>query len=160
MSSFANKGHSATQSKHHAHQIVREVQIDSSLVGLLIGKQGLHIKKISDSFSVGITVGRATVGDNKRVITVTGNNEKDVEEAIEEIMIERIAIPIENQIIEYVCGQNDKNLSFFHDRSGVLQLNVESQANGNFSLVAAGTKRALDDLTTIVQTHIGLYEPY
>lgn len=94
------------------------------------------------------------------MITVTGNNEKDVEEAIEEIMIERIAIPIENQIIEYVCGQNDKNLSFFHDRSGVLQLNIESQANGNFALVAAGTKRALDDLTTIVQTHIGLYEPY
>lgn len=40
--------------------------------------------------------------------------------AIEEIQLEKHFIPIERDMIDYVCGENDKNLGFFYEKSGVL----------------------------------------
>jgi hypothetical protein len=105
-----------------------------------------------------VIVERASAGGDKRKITVIGKNERDVDGAIEEINIERVHLPIETHLIEYVCGHNDKNLTFFYDKSGVAQLNVDQdKASGNFSIVAIGTKPAIEDLRTMVQTHLNLY---
>jgi len=65
-------------------------------------------------------VEKASIGGDKRKITVFGQNESDVEEAIEEIMLERAQLPIEQSMIEYVCGYNDKNLGYFYEKSGVV----------------------------------------
>ena len=60
----------------------------------------------------------ASSGD-KRKITVFGKTERSVEDAIAEIALERISIPFDNSLIEYVCGHNEKNLGFFFEKSGV-----------------------------------------
>jgi hypothetical protein len=59
-------------------------------------------------------------GGDKRKITVFGKTERSVEDAIGEIVLERIFIPFDNALIEYVCGPNEKNLSFFYEKSGVV----------------------------------------
>ena len=76
-------------------------------------------------------------------------------------MLERVSIPVEHNLIEFVCGDNDQNLAFFYKKSGVVHLNVDKDKHtGNFSIIAIGTHRAVDDLATIVQTHINLHNEY
>ncbi len=58
-------------------------------------------------------------GGDKRKITIYGKTERDVEDATAEIVLERIFIPFDNALIDYVCGPNEKNLSFFYEKSGV-----------------------------------------
>ena len=95
--------------------------MDQSLVGLIVGSQGSQVKRIQDEFSVYIQVEKATIGGgDKRKITISGKTERNVDDAIEEIVLERIFIPFDNKLIEYVCGPNEKNLSFFYEKSGVV----------------------------------------
>ena len=133
--------------------------VDQGLVNHIVGSKGSSIKRVQDQFKVQIHVETASAAGDKRKITVVGANEQDVDDAIEEILLERLYLPIEHNILEYVCGYNDKNLSFFFEKSGVVALNVDkNQQTGHFELVSIGTRRALDDLKTIVQTHISLHE--
>jgi hypothetical protein len=94
--------------------------VDQSLVGLIVGVQGSQVKRIQDQFNVHVIVDRASAGGDKRKITISGANEQSVDEAIEEILIERAHLPIETHMIEYVCGHNDKNLGFFYEKSEVV----------------------------------------
>jgi hypothetical protein len=43
-------------------------------------------------------------GGDKRKITVSGKTEQAVDNAIEDIVLERIFIPFDNKLIDYVCG--------------------------------------------------------
>jgi len=107
-----------------------------------------------------IQVDKASVGGDKRKITIYGKFENDVEAATEEILIERAFISIENHLLEYVCGYNDANLEFFQGKSSVVQLAVEQNHTGNFDIVAVGTRTSVEDLRSMVQTHINLFGRY
>jgi KH domain len=137
--------------------VVREVLVDQSLVGLIVGNQGSTIKRIQDAYKVQVVVERASAGGDKRKVTVMGHSEEEVDKAVQEVSIERLYIPIQTSLIEEVCGPNDSNLHFFQEGSQVLQLSVhQDNATGGFSLAAVGTKPALDDLQFFVQTKLDL----
>jgi hypothetical protein len=53
---------------------------------------------------VSVKVEKAFMGSDKRKITVSGNSEQDVDEAIEDILLERVIIPLESSLIECICG--------------------------------------------------------
>ena len=91
------------------------------------------------------------MGSDKRKITVSGNSETDVDEAIEEILLERVVIPLESSLIECICGQNDSNLTFFQEKSGAVQISIDQDSsNGKFAIVAIGTRKSIEDLRTMV----------
>jgi hypothetical protein len=62
---------------------------------------------------VAIQIEKGTFNDNKRKIVVSGRSEQDVASALNEIALERALIPVESTLIEHVCGENHKNLTFF-----------------------------------------------
>ena len=120
--------------------IVREVWVDQSLVGLVVGSQGSQIKLIQDQFGVQINIEKTSSQGDKRKITIYGKDERDVEDAVEEVNLERVFIPFENSLIEYVYGYKMKNLDFFHEKSGVVQLDISKNPQTGFEeLVAIGT---------------------
>ena len=54
-----------------------------------------------------------------------------------------------------------KNLDYFHEKSGVVQLDTsKNPQTGSEELVAIGTQKSIEDLETIVQTHINLYDRF
>ena len=153
MDSILNRSKPAVSQQQFSHQ--REIFVDQSLVGLIVGTQGSQIKKIQEQFNVTVNVERSAAAGDKRKITVYGKSEKDVEDAIEEIFLEKIVIPIEQQLAESVCSNS--NLNYFFEKSHVIDLNVEKNShNGGIDIVAIGTRRALEDLKFYVQTHINL----
>ena len=150
-----------TANTHQQYTVVREVLVDQALVGQIIGKQGMHLKHIQDRFDVNIAIEKASTSGDKRKITISGKTERDVEDAIEEVVLERAVLPIDSTLIEYVCGYKDQNVRFFEEKSGVVQIDVDQDKfNGNFSIVAIGTRHSLEDLRTMVQTHINLHDKY
>ena len=71
--------------------------------------------------------------------------------AVEEVYLERVFIPFDNSLIDYVYGHKMKNLDFFHEKSGVVSLDVTTNPhNGEEELVAIGTDKSIEDLKTIV----------
>jgi len=100
------------------YAVSREVWVDSSLVGLIVGSQGSQVKKLAEQFGVQIFIEKGN--GEKRKITINGKNEKDVEAAVEEIALEKAYVPFDNSIIEYVYGHKMKNLDFFYEKSGVV----------------------------------------
>ena len=68
---------------HTAYTVVREVFVDQSLVGIIVGSQGAHVERIEHQFAVHIEVEKASAGGDKRKITVSGKNESSVEDAIQ-----------------------------------------------------------------------------
>lgn len=56
---------------------------------------------------------------------IVGSSEHSVEEACSYVALERAQIPIEDHLIDYVCGYNDKNLSYFSEKSDVMSIKVE-----------------------------------
>ena len=140
---------------------MREVWVDQSLVGLVVGSQGSQIKRIQDQFGVQINIEKTSSQGDKRKITIYGKDERDVEDAVEEVNLERVFIPFDNSLIDYVYGYKMKNLDFFHEKSGVVQLDISKNPQTGFEeLVAIGTQKSIEDLRTIVQTHINLYDRY
>ena len=131
--------------------IVREVWVDQSLVGLVVGSQGSQIKRIQDQFGVQINIEKTSSQGDKRKITICGKDERDVEDAVEEVNLERVFIPFDNSLIDYVYGYKMKNLDFFHEKSGVVQLDISKNPQTGFEeLVAIGTQKSIEDLRTIV----------
>ena len=100
---------------------------------------------------------KASASGDKRKITVFGRDQKSTQDALDEIFLDRLSIPVEASMIEQVCGNNDANLHFFTKKSGTVHLTVEKD-RGNFLLQAIGTRRSLEILRTIVQTQINLYK--
>ncbi len=87
----------------------------------MVGSHYSQVNRIQDEFNVYIQVDKPTIGGgDKRKITVSGKTERNVDDAIEELVLERVFIPFDNKLYEYVCGPNEKNLSFFHEKSGVV----------------------------------------
>jgi hypothetical protein len=71
--------------------------------------------------------------------------------AVEEINLEKVFIAFDNTLIDYVYGHKMKNLDYFHEKSGVVSLDVTTNPhNGEEELVAIGTERSIEDLRTIV----------
>lgn len=130
-------------------------------MGLVVGSQGSQIKRISEQYGVAIYIDKTNSQGEKRKITIYGKNERDVEGALEEVDIQRAFIPFDNSIIDYVYGHKMKNLDYFHEKSGVVQLDItKNQQTGFEELVVIGTLRSIEDLKIILQTHINLYDRY
>ena len=103
-------------------------------------------------------VEKGSYAGDKRKIIISGRNEKDVADAMQDIAIERVYIPVDSTLIEHVCGENDKNLTFFQKQSGIIQIDVDQdKLTGNFSIVAVGTNDQIEVLRYVVQTHIDLH---
>jgi polyribonucleotide nucleotidyltransferase len=60
------------------YTVTKEVLVDQSFIGLIIGAGGSQIKRLQDQFGVVILIEKASVGGDKRKITVHGKNQKDV----------------------------------------------------------------------------------
>jgi hypothetical protein len=54
--------------KQHHHAVVKEIMVDASLVGLILGKQGNQIKRVSEQYNVMISVDNRSGGDKRKII--------------------------------------------------------------------------------------------
>ena len=106
----------------------REIYIDQSIVGLIIGRGGSNLKNLQDQFKVFIDIDKSQTESSKRKIVISGKTEKSVQDAAEELDIQELRLPIED--VDYVCGINDKNLDYFHNKSDVLVLRIETGKSG------------------------------
>ncbi|TNV79139.1 hypothetical protein FGO68_gene10829 [Halteria grandinella] len=140
-------------------QVVREVFVDNAVVTLILGPGSQNIRKLTEQYGVSIQVEKGTFNGDKRKIIVSGRSEQEVAAAAEQIALEKVFIAIDSTLIEHVCGENDQNLEFFRETSGIIQIDVDQdKLTGNYSIVAVGTRGQIDDLRHVVQTHINLYE--
>ena len=96
-----------------------------------------------------------------RKIVVQGDSLKDVEAAISEINIQRITIDIEDEHVDYVCGDNDSNIDFMASKSGVITLQIEKNPETNsYQLVAVGLQQQIEDLRTVYDSYMNYYEQF
>ena len=62
----------------------KEIFVDPSVVGLIVGQGGGSIKRVSEKYNVQIFVDKQSK-EEKRRITIKGSTESDINAAIEEI---------------------------------------------------------------------------
>jgi predicted PilT family ATPase len=86
-----------------------EIFVDTSLIGFVIGKGGSAIKDVQDKYYVQINIAKDSPKEqpNKKGITIIGKRKEDVEHAKDEIYIEKVTIPIDENLIDFVCGAKD-----------------------------------------------------
>ncbi|RNA41692.1 heterogeneous nuclear ribonucleo K isoform X1 [Brachionus plicatilis] len=69
-----NSGHSAGHNK--PNNVTNQVTIPNELAGAIIGPKGAKIQQIREQSGAGITIDKPQLGNNDRVITITGNAEQ------------------------------------------------------------------------------------
>lgn len=47
-----------------------------------------------------------------------GGNAEDIERAKDELYLERVEVPVQENQIDFICGKNDDNLIYLEERSG------------------------------------------
>ena len=143
------------------HGISREIFVDSSVVGLIIGQGGNNLKRIQELYNVSISIEKGSKEyANRRKVIVQGSTLEDIEAALLEINLHKEYIPINHEHIDHVCGRNDENLDYFLRKSGLIQLDVEQQANGSYSIMAIGTSQSIEDLKDILHSHLEYFHTY
>lgn len=117
-----------------------EILVDTDLVGLIIGKAGQAVKDVQNRYNVKIQVGSENVDDgDKRRIIIQAQRSNDLQEAVDEVYLQRLYIPVEDENVKYVCGYNDENLNYFQKKAGVISLTLDrNRETGKPQLVAIG----------------------
>lgn len=88
---------------------------------MIIGRGGAHIRDIESKYRVEIVVDKKVQQNqpDKKKIAVYGGRKEDVERAKEELYLERVEIPVEEKMLEFICGQNENNLRYLEEKTGV-----------------------------------------
>ena len=82
--------------------------------------------------------------------------------ALEEINIQKFAITVPEDQIEYVRGAKDENLNYFLEKSQVIQIDIKepTEKSPDYQLIAIGLHQNVEDLRTIVATHMEYFSQY
>lgn len=147
------------QQKKHS----KEIEVHNSVVSMIIGQNAMNLKRVQQAHNVQITIpkqSREATSDLRKIL-VQGDSLKDVEGAIGEINFQRVIMGIEDQHLDYVCGDNDSNIDFMASKSGVITLNVEKNPEtDSYQLVAVGLPQQIEDLRIIYSSHMTYFEQF
>jgi len=84
-----------------------------------------------------------------------------VQKARDEIYLEKVHIPVEEHLLDFVCGHNDSNLYYFEQQTGAFNIRIEQgEQEGKYYLVAIGGKNNLEDLKAMLQNHLTYFDSY
>jgi hypothetical protein len=77
-----------------------------------------------------------------------------VEEASEEVNLQKVKISIEPYHLDYVCGANDSNLRYFENKARIISVTVEQYKSPNPYLEVIGKAQAIEDFRILINTHL------
>ena len=148
-------------SKLYADEAVDEqenqgsVLIDSSLEYIFKEKNGAVLKKLQNDLNCNITLGNQT-DEGKTEIIVHANSKEQLDEALAEVSIQSLHIPIDADKFQYL-----KNTAHdLKDKTHCLQLVVDQDITGKCYLKAVGSHESLSDLKSIFQIHLSFFTKY
>jgi len=136
------------QREHRHRGGCREVfEVESGLVGRLIGKKGENIQRIREELEVEILI---RDGDANATITVTAANQDAVKKAREQLEYVTARIPVEEDKVGWVVGKGHQNLLEICKKADLVYARFDSRSS---SIELMGLRAPVEDAKMMIDVH-------
>lgn len=133
-------------------------EVSDELVGLMIGKKGSKIHRISNTHGVSIKVSDFVHDTSKKRVTISGQPTEILNIARDEFCFEQRKYKIENpSIIGMVIGKQRANIDDIVVKAGLYRANINSHKS---EIEFIGTKEAVDNAIMLIESHIEYYTEF
>ena len=136
-----------------------EFQVPQSLVGLIIGKQGINKRAIQDKHGVKIFV---EDGEVNATIHLSGKDILVLEQIRQEMELFERLYEVPDSKVSYFVGPKYQNLTTFKEKAGLMVLMLlrkeESKTKTHHVVRVVGNTEALETFDIIFETHIQLFD--
>ena len=139
----------------HSEFYHTEFSAPSGLVGLIIGKAGSNIQKISRKHEVEIQV----LGDglNERKVRISGPQQEMVEAAREDIEYIFREYKVSDGMAGWILGKRMHNLDEWREKSGVFSMRFRDNKK---CIEIIGLKRQVEDALILLDSHAEYFHIY
>ncbi|CEM18671.1 unnamed protein product [Vitrella brassicaformis CCMP3155] len=128
-----------------------EFEADQSVVGVMIGKSGENLARISKQFGVEIRVLPAGAeGSTHRIVRIFGESNDSVQAARQELEYLSHSYPVERNIWHWMLNQQGVSTNDLKRKTGVKQATYDDAQQ---CVVLQGKKAAIDDAIMLLDSH-------
>lgn len=162
-------------SKRHKikSEAVEEVLVPKELLGLIIGKGGSNLQYVKQEYGVGVHIIESSseesqeyteteIPEGKALIRIYGKDSKWVKQAVKDIHLQKVNIPIEADKVSYCKGFQNQIVNDMKEKSGCLKVFIHDAEQGSEEAIieTIGNEDSLERLRLLLDTHLGYFEDY
>ncbi|KAF4707245.1 fragile X mental retardation [Perkinsus olseni] len=135
--------------------------IDSDLVGVMIGKNGAHINRVIKDYGVEVNVAdKGTARDPKsRRVVIYGPSVEAVNKARAELEYVTERYPIPQDCIGWVIGRRFTTLHEIADSANLNYARLD-ESTGSPCLVLSGRRQDIDDAKLLLDSHLQYHDVF
>lgn len=145
------------QRQRYANQVHVEFSVSVDVIGLVIGKGGENMKRVSNQHKVEVRVIEAANPNRTVTIRVSGDCTESVNAARNDLEITTHDYKVDEKLVGWLLGKQMRNIQDIQHKSGLLYARFQRNSK---ALELCGTRLQIDDAIVLLDSHMQYYDVY
>ena len=145
------------QRQRYASQVHVEFSVSADVIGLVIGKGGENIKRVSAQHKVEARVVESANQNRTVTIKVSGDSHETVNAARMDLEITSQNYKVDEKLVGWLLGKQMRNIQEIQQKSGLLHARFQRDSK---ILELCGTRLQIEDAIVLLDSHMQYYDVY